>query len=92
MRSETSTTWRTDFFINGLAKVYTIHYIESANKGKLIRYTNGGLQMIETLVRQGATIIKCVIASTGKDVTDRIQGDFIQPLDALSHDPDQPDS
>jgi hypothetical protein len=87
-RRKTSTIWKIEPLTNELAKMYTIHYIDERDEGKPIRYIEGGLQMIEILIRQGATIIKCVVASTGKDVTERIRGDFIQPLDALAHDSD----
>lgn len=51
-------------------------------------YINGGLQLIEILVRQNASIIKIVDAKTGTDVTERIRDDFIQPLKFLTDDPD----
>lgn len=68
--------------------MYLIHYVVSTTEGDSVLYLNGGLQLIETIIRQDANIIKIVDVQTDIDVTERIRDNFIQPLKLLTDDPD----
>jgi len=67
--------------------MYTIQYLDQGRNGETVHHTEGGIQKIETLFRQGKGIVS-VLTQDGRDITAQVHGSIVQPLANLNHDPD----